>query len=93
MPTLDWIGKDAVVKHHKDVPYRLLEPMAELCCGDTASGNLIVYEHPSLRTRLRAFSLFVALVHARVVGSQRTLRQIMQSPGAPSAGGTRQCLN
>ena len=42
MPTLDWIGKDAVVKHHKDVPYRLLEPVAELSCGDTASGNLIV---------------------------------------------------
>ena len=42
MPTLDWIGKDAVVKHHKDVPYRLLEPVAELSYGDTASGNLIV---------------------------------------------------
>ena len=42
MPTLDWIGKDAVVKHHKDVPYRLLEPVAELSCGDPASGNLIV---------------------------------------------------
>jgi hypothetical protein len=27
MPTLDWIGKDAVVRHHKDVPYRLLEPV------------------------------------------------------------------
>jgi adenine-specific DNA-methyltransferase len=48
MPTLNWIGKDAVVKHHKDVPYRLLEPVAQLSCekvgaGDTAaSGNLIV---------------------------------------------------
>ena len=27
MPTLNWIGKDAVVTHHKDVPYRLLEPV------------------------------------------------------------------
>ncbi|MBK9623575.1 MAG: site-specific DNA-methyltransferase [Rhodocyclaceae bacterium] len=52
MPTLNWIGKEAVVKHHKDVPFRLLEPVPELCCspvgaGDTpssaaASGNLIV---------------------------------------------------
>jgi len=42
MPTLDWIGKDAVVKHHKEVPYRLLEPVAALSCGDGASGNLIV---------------------------------------------------
>lgn len=42
MPTLTWIGKDAVVKHHKDVPVRLLEPVPELSCGDAASGNLIV---------------------------------------------------
>jgi DNA modification methylase len=42
MPTLHWIGKEAVVKHHKDVPYRLLEPVAKLSCGDANSGNLIV---------------------------------------------------
>ncbi len=42
MPTLNWIGKEAVVKHHKDVPYRLLEPVPELSCGDSGSGNLIV---------------------------------------------------
>ena len=42
MPTLNWIGKEAVVKHHKDVPFRLLEPVPELSCGDGASGNLIV---------------------------------------------------
>ncbi len=42
MPTLNWIGKEAVVKHHKEVPFRLLEPVAELSCGDADSGNLIV---------------------------------------------------
>ena len=42
MPTLNWIGKNAVVKHHKDVPFRLLEPVPSLSCGDPASGNLIV---------------------------------------------------
>jgi adenine-specific DNA-methyltransferase len=42
MPTLNWIGKDAVVKHHKEVPFRLLEPVPELSCGDAVSGNLIV---------------------------------------------------
>lgn len=42
MPTLNWIGKEAVVKHQKDVPYRLLEPVPELSCGDSGSGNLIV---------------------------------------------------
>jgi adenine-specific DNA-methyltransferase len=42
MPVLNWIGKAAVVKHHKEVPYRLLEPVPELSCGDADSGNLIV---------------------------------------------------
>jgi adenine-specific DNA-methyltransferase len=26
MPTLHWIGKDKVVNHHQDVPYKILEP-------------------------------------------------------------------
>lgn len=42
MPTLNWIGKDAVIRHHKDVPFRLLEPDAKLSHGDGKDGNLIV---------------------------------------------------
>ena len=42
MPVLNWIGKSAVVTHHKEVPYRLLEPVPELSCGDVDSGNVIV---------------------------------------------------
>ncbi|EQD48769.1 hypothetical protein B1B_11927, partial [mine drainage metagenome] len=38
MPTLNWIGKDAVVTHHQDVPYRLLEPVAELSCRPSPTG-------------------------------------------------------
>ena len=25
MPTLEWIGKDKVINHHQNVPYRVLE--------------------------------------------------------------------
>ncbi|WP_101101433.1 site-specific DNA-methyltransferase [Macromonas bipunctata] len=45
MPTLNWIGKDAVTRHHKEVPFRLLEPVPNLSCGNhhgQDSGNLIV---------------------------------------------------
>ncbi len=42
MPSLNWIGKEAVVKHHKDVPFRMLEPVLELSCGPADCGNLIV---------------------------------------------------
>ena len=34
MPTLDWIGKKAVVNHHRKVPYRLLHCDGELSAGD-----------------------------------------------------------
>lgn len=42
MPTLDWIGKNAVIRHHKEVPFRLLEPDEKLSCGGAETGNLIV---------------------------------------------------
>jgi adenine-specific DNA-methyltransferase len=41
MPTLNWREKGAVVKHYKDAPYRLLEPVAELYCGDSRSEDMI----------------------------------------------------
>lgn len=42
MPTLNWIGKEAVVNHHQQVPFHLLKDVPDLSCGDHGSGNLIV---------------------------------------------------
>ena len=48
MPTLDWIGKRAVVNHHRELPYRLLHCDPTLSAGvpagagDPAAGNLLV---------------------------------------------------
>ena len=42
MPTLNWIGKDAVVNHHRRVPFRLLKDVPALGCGELGEGNLIV---------------------------------------------------
>ncbi|HLB74686.1 MAG TPA: site-specific DNA-methyltransferase [Sedimentisphaerales bacterium] len=42
MPTLDWIGKKAVVNHHRQVPYHLLRCDNSLSCGDPDSGNLLI---------------------------------------------------
>lgn len=42
MPTLTWIGKDAVVNHHRQVPFHLLKDVPELACGEPGEGNLIV---------------------------------------------------
>ena len=40
MPTLDWIGKDKVINHHMDVPYRVLDPQYEYGEPD---GNMIIH--------------------------------------------------
>lgn len=42
MPTLDWIGKKAVVNHHKEVPFHLLKCDPDLSVGDPENGNLLV---------------------------------------------------
>ena len=42
MPTLNWIGKEAVVDHHRHVPTRLLECDRELSVGDPEAENLLV---------------------------------------------------
>jgi len=42
MPTLNWIGKEAVINHHHEVKFRLLKDVPELGSGDPGTGNLIV---------------------------------------------------
>ena len=42
MPVLDWIGKKAVVNHHREVPYRLIHCDGERSGGDSDAGNLLV---------------------------------------------------
>ena len=41
MPTLNWIGKDAVINHHNDVPFRTLEQ--KYTFGGDASDNKIIH--------------------------------------------------
>lgn len=50
MPTLNWIGKDKVIRHHQDVPYRVLEHKYGFTADkgeqnkETQSGNKIIHE-------------------------------------------------
>lgn len=49
MPTLTWIGKEKVVNHHQEVPYRVLEHKYGFRVDDPAdttptnSGNKIIH--------------------------------------------------
>lgn len=41
MPTLNWIGKEAVINHHNDVPFRTLDK--KYTFGNDASDNKIIH--------------------------------------------------
>jgi adenine-specific DNA-methyltransferase len=47
MPTLNWIGKEKVISHHQEVPYRILEPQYTFVDGKKVecreSGNKIIH--------------------------------------------------
>lgn len=48
MPTLDWIGKDKVINHHLEVPYRVLERQYSFGADgqqseDNGSDNMIIH--------------------------------------------------
>jgi hypothetical protein len=42
MPTLNWIGKEAVIGHHRKAPYHLLRCDRALTAGDADASNLLV---------------------------------------------------
>ena len=46
MPTLNWMGKEKVVNHHRDVPYRVLERVPEKGVLDSHGsdcGNMVIH--------------------------------------------------
>lgn len=43
VPTLNWLGKDAVLNHHLDVPYRTLELKESFNCESGKSENKIIH--------------------------------------------------
>jgi adenine-specific DNA-methyltransferase len=52
MPTLHWIGKDKVINHHMNVPFKVLEYSYGIDNGtqtdqETNSGNKIIFDKNS----------------------------------------------
>ena len=47
MPTLHWIGKDKVVSHHQEVPYRVLEHKYGFTAPSTSTGQASEQSEPT----------------------------------------------
>ncbi len=41
MPTLEWIGKEKVINHHQNVPFRVLEK--QYSYGDEGSESMVIH--------------------------------------------------
>ena len=74
MPELTWVGKEKVVNHHHDVPFRILEK--QYTAGESeASGNRIVHGD-----NLAALKSLLPEYEGRVKCVYRTCLQLSNSP-------------
>ena len=96
MPTLNWIGKDAVRNHHHEVPFRLLREDPDRAVGDPDADNLLVQGDNliALKALLPYYAGQVKCVYNRpaVQHGQRGLglqRQCKQPADAPLARSNR----
>jgi hypothetical protein len=66
MPTLNWIGKEAVVNHHQQVPFHLLKDVPELACGEPGDGKLLArfFDKYEATVRYRASQHILLMVVA-----------------------------
>ena len=77
MPTLEWIGKDKVVNHHQEVPYRVLERQysydeAGQHTEDNGSENMIIHGDAPVRGQSEVHLHRSSLQHRqRGLGVQR----------------------
>jgi hypothetical protein len=61
MPSLNWIGREAVLIHHNEVLYRLLRVEGGRSVGEADSGNLLVEGD-----NLEAMKAFYMTIHLNV---------------------------
>jgi hypothetical protein len=59
MPTLHWIGKDKVVSHHQEVPYRVLEHKYGFTAPSASTGQATQCRVRARFTSCRCFSRFL----------------------------------
>ena len=77
MPSLDWIGKKAVLNHHKEVPFHLLRCDPDLSVGEPESGNLLVHGDNLLALK----TITPDICAARPDCGRRILGGAVQMPG------------
>jgi hypothetical protein len=53
MPTLHWVGKDKVVNHHHDVPFRLLDKQYTFAANESMPANSSDRDNSNSKDKLK----------------------------------------
>ena len=87
MPTLHWIGKDKVINHHLDVPFKVLEHSYGFDNGkqtqqETQSGNKIIHGDnlEALKALLPEYEGFYEIIVSINISSQLFFKSLLQIP-------------
>lgn len=69
MPTLNWIGKDKVVNHHLDVPFRTLERQYTFAPSGQVDGNMIIHGDnlEALKALLPQYEGRIRLIYIEII--------------------------
>ena len=83
MPTLEWIGKEKVINHHQEVPFRVLDRRYSFDesgqhAGDNGSENMIIHGDnlEALKALLPRFEGQVKCIYIEII-----LLSLIQSQG------------
>ena len=93
MPTLEWIGKDKVVNHHLDVPFRVLERKYSFDENgqhdeDNGSGNMII-RGDNLEAGMRGASSAFTLIRPTTPATRAGSTMIMSMTRRSKSGWAR----
>ena len=73
MPTLNWIGKDAVINHYKEVPFHLFKPIDKLSVvpktSEVSGGHVIIIFVPVLHNAITYLTFHARLWSFEVIAS------------------------
>ena len=95
MPTLEWIGKEKVINHHMDVPYRVLSRVYSYDLNgqhskDNGSDNKIIHGDnlEALKSLLPEYAGRIKCIYIDII-----LQSLIQSRGKPQSVPLRCNLN
>lgn len=83
MPELNWIGKQAVRAHHREVDFHLLKDVPELACRPEEDGGNLIVQGDNLKESGKEFECAQYLAN-ECTSVETWVRNVERKPGSSS---------